>query len=144
STSFAWCRKNTTARTANTQRATFRIPPRGFAGGSDNVAVVSGISKTEDAGSSRKDSGRLTDGSISGVHVNRMRHLIGVKNFYLVKNTPLLFSHGHFHRFPRGYFLCRRHSVDHADPRFIYESLSLLILHWIARDYGSNPRRLRN
>src|SRR5437867_4756567 len=84
------------------------------------------------------------DGSISGVHVNRMRYLIGVKNFYLVKNTPLLFSHGHFHRFPRRYFPCRRHSVDHTDPRFIYQSLSLLILRWIARDYRSNPRRLRD
>ena len=84
------------------------------------------------------------DGSISGVHVNRMRYLIGVKNFNLVKNTPLLFSHGHFHRFPREHFLCRRHSVDHTDPRFIYKSLSLLILHWIARYYRSNPRRLRD
>src|SRR5437762_14158246 len=58
STSFAWCRKNTTARTAKTQRATFRIPPRAFRGGSDNVAVVSGMSKTEDVGSSIKYSGK--------------------------------------------------------------------------------------
>src|SRR5438046_823546 len=143
-TSFAWCIKNTTARTANTQRATFGIPPRAFGGGSDNVAVVSGISKTEDVGSSIKDSERLTDGSISGVHVNRMRHLFGVKNFNFVKNTPLIFSHRHFHRFSREYFLCRRYSVDHTDPRVIYKSLSLLILRWIARNYRRNPRGLRD
>src|SRR5438105_981122 len=83
------------------------------------------------------------DSSISGVYGNRMRHLIGVKNFNIVKNMPLLFCHGHFYRFPREYFSCRRHSVDHTDPRFIYKSLSLLILHWIARYYRSNPRGLR-
>src|SRR5439155_24924403 len=86
----------------------------------------------------------LMDGSISGVHFNRTRHLIGVKNFNIVKNMSLLFCHGHFYRFPREYFPCRRYSVDHTDPRFIYKSLSLLILYWIARYYRSNPRRLRD